>query len=230
MIPEKLAQEIAAADYVVGSDECGYGAWAGPLVVCAAIIPKNWSHASYVKDSKDFSGANKETKRIEVCRKIIPSDILFSVLGVSHEEIDRVGVWSALKTAHRKAIDQVLLKHKETGRAGKVIVIVDGNIPFEGAFSLPKADALVPAVSAASILGKVTRDKAMIALAVKYPGYGFEKHKGYGGGADHAHTVALDKLGPCEIHRKSYSPIRARLKGPAENGLFDLATSGELDD
>jgi ribonuclease HII len=89
------------------------------------------------------------------------------------------------------------------------------------AHSLPKADSIVLACSAASVLAKVARDNIMIEAAKTWPGYGLENHKGYGGDDKHAHTIALAKLGPCPIHRKSFSPIARLLKKPAVEQNMD---------
>jgi ribonuclease HII len=229
-LSEKVAAAIEAADFVVGSDECGYGAWAGPLVVCAAVLPKAWPYVHLVRDSKQV---RTEEQREAIARQILPH-LTYEILSVPPEDIDRIGVSKVLPWAHGKVLDLVIAKHEASGARGQRIVIVDGSLSIlygEGqkAISVVKGDSLVTAVSAASILGKVARDTTMIALAAKFPGYGFESHKGYGGGDDHAHTLALEKLGPCEIHRKSYSPVRNRMQGPSTS-LFDLAMSGELDD
>ena len=213
---------------MVGSDECGFGSWAGPLVVCAVIIPRAWPHSSRVKDSK---AVRTEAKREAIAREILPL-VTNVIVSVPPEDIDRNGVYKTLKWAHGHAIDQVLAKHLATGATGSLVVIVDGNMDIrygdgEQATSVVEGDALVPAVSAASILGKVARDKTMIELAKVHPGYGFENHKGYGGGKDHAHTIALNKLGPCAIHRKSYGPVRNAMSKPSD--LFDMAMSGDLD-
>lgn len=192
------------ADYIIGSDECGYGAWAGPLVVCAAIISREWPLAATVTDSKKLS----HTRRVALSKKILGS-ALCHIIQVSAEDVDEQGVYKALLDAHTRAIQGVRAKHEAQGCLGTDLVVVDGTLPIEGAISLPKADGLIPAVSAASIVGKVFRDIQMEKLAEEYPGYGLEKHKGYG---VPAHLTALEKLGPCDIHRKSYAPIRRLLE------------------
>jgi ribonuclease HII len=212
MIPEHITAAIAAADYVVGSDECGYGAWAGPLVVCAVVLSKDWALAHLVKDSKDFTGKNAGPQRSTIAKQILPA-LTYAIISVQPAEIDEVGVKRALPSAHGRAIDAVIAKHEAMGVVGTNAVIVDGTLAVtygsdKLAMSLPKADALITAVSAASIVGKVARDSYMVKIAAKYPGYGFEDHKGYGGDDDHPHTLALKKLGLCEIHRKSYAPMR----------------------
>jgi ribonuclease HII len=196
------------ADYIIGSDECGYGSWAGPLVVCAALVPLNWPLAGVVKDSKAFTGTKAEEKRAVVASKIIDK-CLWVIKTVHVPEIDSFGVYKALIGAHTLAIKELIAKHKETGAVGKILTIVDGTLPIPDAISLPKADGLVPAVSAASIIGKVARDAWMTKIATKYPGYGFESNKGYGS-AQHEEGIA--KLGVCDIHRKSYAPIKEAMQ------------------
>lgn len=200
-------------DYIVGSDECGYGAWAGPLVVCAAVVSKDWPFNNEVKDSKAFKN---EASRNNVARKILKA-VTCCLVSVSPEDVDKKGVYKAVIEAHGEAITKVIAKHDGLGCVGTYLVVVDGNlkISYEHkgkrlvGISLPKADALVPAVSAASIIGKVARDAHMKELAKKYPGYGFENHKGYG---VPEHQEALAKLGICDQHRKSYGPIAALAK------------------
>lgn len=207
----------STSDYIIGSDEAGYGAWAGDLVVCAAIISRNWSMSSEVTDSKKLTPTTRQnlTKRI---LKVA----LCHVIRVSPEEIDEQGVYKALLGAHHRAIEGIREKHDKEGCVGTILTVVDGTLPIKGAISLPKADLLVPAVSAASIVGKVYRDLQMVKLAKEFPGYEFQRHKGYG---TQAHQAALEKLGPCAIHRKSYAPIARLLKPeeqPPEVDLSDL--------
>jgi ribonuclease HII len=231
MIPPNITAAIDAADYVVGSDECGYGAWAGPLVVCAVVVSKDWPLAHLVKDSKAFTGKNARVKREAIARQILPT-VTYHLLSIPPNEVDEEGVYQILSKVHGRAIDGVIAKHEAAGVIGTNAVIVDGTLKvFYGggrfALSLPKADTLIPAVSAASILGKVSHDRTMMKLAEKYPGYGFESNMGYGGNA--AHDAGLKKLGPCEIHRKSYGPIRDLLK-KGENLNLDFSTLGETDE
>lgn len=227
MIPPELAARLEAADFVVGSDECGYGCLAGPLVVCSAIIPKGWALVPEVKDSKAFTGTNAEARRQEVARKILPH-LTYVLVSVPVEEIDARGVYKCLLSAHSKAITDLLAKHPPSGKA---VIIVDGTlkIPYQKgsetrmAESLPKADALVPAVSAASIVGKVARDAHMVKLSKTYVGYGLERHKGYDT-PEHRH--ALKELGPRDIHRKSFKTVRDLIE-PAGDVWGDLDMKDE---
>lgn len=203
--------------YIIGSDECGYGAWAGDLIVCAAIISRNWSMSSEVTDSKKL----KPKTRQDLAKRILKV-ALINIIKVSPEEIDEQGVYKALIGAHHRAIEGVREKHDKEGCVGTILTVVDGTLAIEGAINLPKADLLVPAVSAASIVGKVFRDLQMVKLAKEYPGYEFQRHKGYG---TQIHQAALTKLGPCAIHRKSYAPIARLLEPETQQPEIDL---GEL--
>lgn len=196
------------ADYIVGSDECGYGAWAGPLVVCAALVSKDWPGAKEVDDSKALSPA----RRNAIVKKLLPT-VIWHITSVKPPEIDEFGVYKALLVAHEKAIKEVIAKHEALGAIGKTLIVIDGTLNIPIGISLPKADSLVPAVSMASIIGKVARDAHMEKLAVSYPGYGFARHKGYG---TPEHQEALRKLGPCAIHRRSYAPVADLLKSQDE--------------
>jgi ribonuclease HII len=133
---------------------------------------------------------------------VVDPDILFfKMREASAEEIDEKGVYNILLQLHGECIQAGLAAAKVSSEA---IAIVDGTLNIPGAHCLPKADALVPAVSAASILAKVIRDRAMIDADELYPGYGFAKHKGYG---VPQHQAALERLGPCALHRRSYEPV-----------------------
>lgn len=207
-----VQDQLAAFDYIVGSDECGRGAWAGPLVTCAVVISKDWPFVQEVKDSKKFTGDNAEIRREAVARKIL-KNVTYSLVSIPSQEVDQKGVHKCNIEALGRAITQVIAKHMAEGCVGTYGVVVDGNMPItyeiggarKIAISLPKADELIPAVSAASIIGKAARDAHMRKLAEKFPGYGLERHKGYG---TDEHKTALDKLGACELHRQSFGPIR----------------------
>jgi ribonuclease HII len=231
VIPEEIRANLDAADFVVGSDECGMGCWAGPFVVCAVVIPKAWPLRHLVKDSKAFSGKTAEAARERVVGQIL-KNLIFHVGSFTAREVDEIGIYKLMPIAHGKVIDAVLAKHEATGAKGSLAVIVDGNRKVnygtdKVTMCLPKGDALVPAISAASIIGKVARDRAMIKLAAQYPGYGFENHKGYGGNREH--DEGLKRLGPCDLHRKSFGPIRD-LISKAETGSMGFSTLGGEED
>ncbi|MCM1165830.1 MAG: ribonuclease HII [Lachnospiraceae bacterium] len=176
---------------VCGIDEAGRGPIAGPVCAAAVILdPENPIEG--LNDSKKLSPKKREGLYEEIWDKAL----FFSVSFVSAEDIDKTDILSADLTAMERAFGNI------GGKCG--IVLVDGDV-------LPQLDALVKnviggdakseAIAAASILAKVERDEYMCEMAEKYPGYGFEKHKGYG---TKAHYEAIERLGLCPIHRKTF--------------------------
>lgn len=204
----------STADWVVGSDEVGFGSWAGPLLVCAVALPRGFNEPG-IGDSKKLSESQRERVFDRFTRS---TPVRHHLVWVQHTAIDQEGVWKALLRAHREALTTVLALVE-----GTALRVVDGfphgteAIGVPHAIGLPKADMLVPAVSLASIIAKVTRDRHMRVLAGQYPGYGFESHRGYG---TPEHQRALREKGPCEIHRKSYAPIKNAINEQEEDDLF----------
>lgn len=186
---------------VAGVDEAGRGPCAGPLVIAAVILKDPFApELAQVRDSKEIS----ESKREELFDVIMNIAISVSVIRVSVEEIDARGVHVANLDGMRRAVSGLSIE--------PAYVLTDG-YAIEG-LALPnvavwKGDQVVTAISAASIIAKVTRDREMIELDKQYPQYGFAKHKGY---ITAAHTAALAANGPCAEHRKSFSNIAALLK------------------
>lgn len=204
---------------ILGIDEVGRGPWAGPLVVGAAILSPELNSAiitqnsntrdpdfdfliTYLTDSKKLT-----SKRRERLVPLIQRYASTTTGWVSARELDQYGLSASLKLATRRAVKQLLAT-----KTPFTEIVIDGTINFlqntplaDRVTTLPKADALIPAVSAASIIAKVARDHYMIEIAQKYPGYGFEKHVGYGTAA---HKTALLELGACPEHRTSFRPIR----------------------
>jgi ribonuclease HII len=182
---------------VVGIDEVGRGCWAGPLVAGAVILGEP---IDGLADSKVLSKA----QRIELAEEIKSKAIAYGLGWVAPAFIDMYGLTTSVQRAMQQALAALNSEYDS--------VIIDGNynyLPNEPKASfLIKADATIPAVSAASILAKVARDDFMELAAKGFPGYGFEKHVGYG---TKQHLAALQELGVSEIHRKSYKPIRALL-------------------
>jgi len=214
LIPDRLARELETHDFICGSDEAGYGAWAGPLVVCAVVVPRTWLLEG-LTDSKKLSATVRE-RLYATLVKTVPH----YMVEVTPEEIDAEGVGKAWPKAHEKAIQGALDAHK----GEQPLVIVDGNRSFSGATALPKADLLIPAVSAASVLAKVHRDRIMREMDLEYPGYAFKSHVGYG---TQKHRAALERLGVTPIHRKSYSPISSMVVNPEAPDIMELLDSLE---
>ena len=181
----------------LGADEVGRGCWAGPLVAGAVLLARP---IDGLKDSKKLS--KKQRERLS---KIILAEAEAYGLGwVWPNEIDQLGLTAAVELAMRRAVEQITADYDE--------LIIDGNYNFfpeePRAKAIIKADDLVPAVSAASIIAKVARDNYMEELAVQYPEYGFEKHVGYGTAL---HIERLKLHGVSDQHRRSYKPIQALL-------------------
>lgn len=181
--------------YVIGSDECGYGSWAGPLYVCAFVAPEGWTVAG-LADSKKLS----EKQRHDVYTRLDLTNA--ELIAVEAETIDRFGLGHCLVRAHTQAITRLV----DRGYAGARIV-VDGTLrlPIAEAESIPKADTTIPAVMAASIIAKCNRDHLMREHHRRYPEYGFASHVGYG---TPEHMAALRAYGPCPLHRLSYKPLK----------------------
>lgn len=211
---------------ILGIDEVGRGPWAGPLVIGAVVLPDRFDQdgEEIISESwqNDLADSKKLTaKKREKLSPIILEKATATGLGwVSSAELDQIGLAESLRLAARRAVCNLLhspsddLLQNLPGDLPFSEIIIDGtgnfleDTPLEHMVSvLPKADAKIKEVSAASIIAKVARDDYMIKLAEQYPDYGFEKHVGYGTAA---HKAALEKLGPCPEHRYSFAPV-ARL-------------------
>ena len=181
---------------IAGIDEAGRGPLAGP-VVAAAVVLKPDSRFDGLTDSKKLSA----TARERLFAEITETALAFGIGKAEPDEIDRVNILQASLLAMRRAFQAMNVVVDE--------VWVDGNqdpdIPAP-TFTLVGGDAKMPAISAASILAKVTRDRLMVDYAKTYPAYGFERHKGY---PTALHMQCLREYGPCAIHRKSFAPVRA---------------------
>ena len=188
-----------------GLDEAGRGPWAG-AVVAAVVVLRASQRIAGVTDSKMLS-----PRRREVLAARIREEALAWGLGRAEVwEIDSLNILNATFLAMRRAL-ATLYVHP-------ALLRIDGNrcpaLPeFAGAVeTMVGGDRLCPAVGAASILAKVTRDREMLSLDDEYPGYGFARHKGYG---TPEHQNALARLGPCAAHRRSFRPVQAALRGKA---------------
>ncbi len=196
---------------IAGVDEVGRGPLAGPVVAAAAVFSPEHIRAGLpkpldeVNDSKKLS-AKKRESLFELLQSL--DGLEFGIALVEPAEIDRINILRATHRAMNKALAAL-------GQAPGH-VLVDGRPvaslgPAQTA--LVKGDSLSYSIAAASILAKVTRDRMMVELDREFPGYGFAAHKGYG---TRRHLDALDKLGPCRVHRHSFAPIKP---GP-QLGLF----------
>lgn len=184
---------------IAGVDEAGRGPLAGPVVVAAVILDPACALVG-LDDSKRLSA-----QRRELLEPIILRDALaWVVVVVDAAEIDRINILQATLLGMRRALETLSLL--------PTLALIDGNrLPRElpcPARAIVGGDASEPAISAASILAKVHRDRLMCAYAAQYPGYGFAQHKGY---PSASHLAALQELGPCAIHRRSFAPVRNRL-------------------
>lgn len=190
---------------IVGIDEVGRGCWAGPLVAGAVIMPPDFllppGALWKLGDSKLLSKKQRDLADLEI-RKIA---LAIGIGWVDAATIDMVGITTAVKLAMSQALTEINIDYEE--------VIIDGNYNFLpeiiNSRALVKADATIPGVSAASIVAKVARDNFMTNITKKYPGYGFEKHVGYGTAL---HMTGLKELGVSDLHRRSFKPIKALLQ------------------
>jgi len=189
--------------HVVGIDEVGMGCLAGPVVVCAAVFGKDFFNTNH----RALHGLRDSKLLVPHQRKVFSNalkqeNIRFEVAYCSSRTIDRINIYQASRQAMRRVIRKLKIESKKK----KVAVLVDGNkkikdIPFAQE-AIIKGDRKVFAIACASIIAKVSRDEMMGRYAKKFPGYGFEKHKGYGTKLHHARLIAL---GPSPIHRRSFS-------------------------
>lgn len=182
---------------ILGIDEVGRGAWAGPLVVGAVCL--NGAKVEGLSDSKVLTKKRREL----LCEEILASDAAVGLGWVSANEVDDIGLGEALRVATRRAVEQIKVPYHE--------IIIDGTINFlsettkaKYVTTLAKADLLIPSVSAASIVAKVVRDNWMAEQDTIFSGYGFSAHVGYGTAK---HLQALENLGVCELHRRSFAPV-----------------------
>lgn len=215
--PAKAAVEPQASfvwevpGLVAGVDEAGRGPLAGP-VVAAAVILDDLKPIKGLADSKVLTAARREKLYDEIRAKAL----CCSIAQASVQEIEELNILQATMLAMRRAVEGLRLK--------PVKVLVDGNrIPVLDvlAEAIVKGDAKVPAISAASILAKVTRDRWCAEYDLQYPQYGFAKHKGYGTAE---HMDALLAHGACPEHRKTFRPIAEVLAGKV---LIDHARADE---
>ena len=200
--PKRIEEMLRDAQIspIAGVDEAGRGPCAGPLVIASVILDDPFADVwSEIRDSKEIS----EKKRETLFDVVMENAAAVSIIEVSPEEIDLRGVHAANLDGMRRAVNGLSIT--------PAYVLTDG-YAIEG-LAVPnvavwKGDQVVTAISAASIIAKVTRDRIMREMDTIYPGYGFAGHKGY---ITAAHTAAIKELGVTAIHRKSFSNIAALL-------------------
>jgi ribonuclease HII len=183
---------------IIGIDEVGRGAWAGPLVIGAFV----YTHKSKIFEGIDDSKKLTKPQREKLFQTLSNYSLIHEI-GV--EEIDSFGVGKALENGILDIIEEL--------DKPDIHFLIDGRFPKidkkKNVTVIEKGDSNTYSVAAASIVAKVFRDRLMTEIEKEFPGYGFEKHVGYG---TKLHSDALDKYGVCKIHRLSYKPVQNRLK------------------
>lgn len=185
--------------YIAGIDEAGRGPLAGPVVAAAVILPVDFD-ASGLNDSKQLAEEERENWR----ERIMTDAVAVGVGVVDVEYIDRFNILQATYEAMRRAIVQC--------RVQPDLLLLDAvKVPRVDLPQVPiiKGDSLSHSIAAASVIAKTTRDRIMVDYSRQYPEYGFDEHKGY---SAPFHYQALDRFGPCPIHRRSFKPIAERLE------------------
>ena len=195
---------------IAGVDEAGRGPLAGPVVAAAVMLPRHWGAGAFDERLRDLNDSKQLTEnQREEFHAILTAhpEVHFSIASVDAAVIDHINI---LQATHR-AMDEALARLQPPPEH----VLVDG--PPVSTLTFPQTallqgDARSYTIAAASVLAKVTRDRLMLGFDARYPGYGFAEHKGYGTAQ---HLAAIAKLGPCPIHRRSFSPFK-----PTQSMLF----------
>lgn len=190
--------DLSAYAYIAGVDEAGRGPLVGS-VVAAAVILDPLNPIEGLNDSKKLTEKKRTVLEIEIKQKALA----WAVASVDEQEIDRINILQASLLAMKRAVEAL---HQTPD-----MVLVDGNKCPDlncRVEAIVKGDSKVAAISAASILAKVDRDRQMIDLHAQYPQYGFDKHKGY---PTKVHMELLNQHGPCPLHRKSFGPVKKLL-------------------
>jgi ribonuclease HII len=207
VISPHLEYELALMEQgysrIAGLDEAGRGAWAGPVMAGAAILPLDRADLldalRGVRDSKLCTPTQRDSY-YETIRAVARA----TAAGMaSPEEIDQMGIAAATRLAMRRAVEA--LDVPPEALLIDWLRLREVRLPQQG---IRKGDQVSLSIAAASIVAKVTRDRLMASLDAEHPGYGFARHKGYGTAA---HRAALGECGPCAIHRRSFAPIAACL-------------------
>ena len=198
--PHMLLERAFVGGPVCGVDEAGRGPWAGPVSAAAVILDPKRVPAG-LDDSKKLSAKAREALEPQIKAKAVAWCVGFA----SVEEIASLNILHAAGLAMRRAIEGLSVT--------PAFALVDGNYRFDLPCEIKTVvggDGKSKSIAAASILAKVARDRLMIEMDARYPGYGFARHKGY-----HAeiHVEALRTLGPCQIHRMGWAPVKLALAG-----------------
>lgn len=198
-----MSTKALSSSIIVGIDEAGRGPLAGPVTAACAVLPAVYEN-KLIKDSKKLT----EKQRVTAFEEIKIAAITWAVVSVGPRRIDIINIREATKVAMHLAARKVITQLKEMGESVNVTFLIDGNMKFSGGDNeqpIVKGDSLVPAISAASIIAKVTRDSLMETLHEKYPHYGLAIHKGY---PTRDHLAAIKEHGPSAIHRLSFKGVR----------------------
>ena len=197
---DREAAAWARQAYLIGVDEVGRGPLAGPVVAAAAVFPPHVARLRGVRDSKTLPAA----RRAELVPKILARAVTVAIAAASVGEIDRLNIRVATALAMRRAITRA---RAALDPAVPVAILLDGLPMPECGYehdALVEGDRLCFSVAAAGIVAKEVRDRLMQRLALRHPGYGWERNAGYGTGE---HTSALLRLGPTRHHRRSFAPV-----------------------
>lgn len=200
---QDLAEPVIPEGRVAGVDEAGRGPLAGPVIAGAVILDPD-NPVTGLRDSKRLTAARREALYDEIRDKALA----WAVGRAEVEEIDRINILQASLLAMQRAVAAL--------QPAAEYALIDGNrcpeLPCP-AEAIVRGDSRVAAISAASIMAKVTRDREMVELDARYPGYGLAQHKGY---PSKAHMEALQRLGVLPVHRRSYAPVRRILEAQPE--------------
>lgn len=199
-------------NYLLATDEVGYGSLIGNLLVGGIRAETNWS-IDGLNDSKKLSPKRRQQLREELLKEVKKGNITYYIATRTHTQIDEFGVYNVLKDAHIEAI-KALYQPSD-------YIIVDGDLKFDGLGvddlpiqSMIKADTKISQCMAASIIAKTTRDEQMRELSKQFPQYGWGSNMGYW---RKDHIAAIEKYGITEYHRKSYDPVKSMVKNEKAN-------------
>ncbi len=191
--------------FIIGTDEAGRGPLAGP-VSGAAVCMKNNTISSLIQDSKKL----KEKQREELSEEIKKLALAYSICLIDEKTIDEINILQASRRAMKLAAEQVMenIRKQFPDAICRFYCLIDGNMNFSDSSNqeaIVKGDGIIKTIGAASILAKVERDHYMKSLAIKYPEYGFDIHKGY---PTKYHREKIIEFGACEVHRKTFAGVK----------------------